>query len=105
LAKNPKPPGGCLLGTFSQELAYTHPKLRSLCEQRFAEWATAIKHDLDEAKIKYAPKASIDTKSLAEYLIAVLQGSQILAKAKQDKRVFAHNLQHFKQYIKTLFEK
>lgn len=105
MSKNPESLSGCLLGNFTQELADTHPGIRSLCAQRFAEWAAAFKQDLDEAKAKYTPKASFDTQSLAEYLITVLQGSQILAKAKQDKGVFEQNLQHFKQYVKSLFEK
>jgi TetR/AcrR family transcriptional repressor of nem operon len=105
MSKNPELPCGCLLGNFTQELSDTHPEIRSLCVQRFAEWAAPFKQDLDEAKAKYASKAPFDTQSLAEYLIAVLQGSMILAKAKQDKRVVAQNLQHFKQYVKNLFEK
>lgn len=105
MSKNPELPSGCLLGNFTQELSDTHPEIRSLCAQRFAEWAAALKHDLDEAKTKYAPKAPFDTQSLAEYFIAVMQGSQILATAKQDKRVFEQNLQHFRRYIKNLFEK
>jgi TetR/AcrR family transcriptional repressor of nem operon len=105
MSKNPELPSGCLLGNFTQELSDTHPEVRLLCAQRFAEWAATLKHDLDEAKTKYAPKAPIDTQSLAEYLIAVLQGSQILAKAKQDKGVLEQNLRHFKRYVKSLFEK
>jgi TetR/AcrR family transcriptional repressor of nem operon len=105
LSDNPESPSGCLLGNFTQELSDTHPEIRSLCARRFAEWAATLKQDLDEAKAKYAPKAPFDTQSLAEYLIAVLQGSQILAKAKQDKGVFRQNLRHFRRYIKTLFEK
>jgi len=105
LSKNPELPSGCLLGNFTQELADTHPEIRSLCTQRFAEWAATLTQDLDEAKAKYAPKAPFDTQSLAEYLIAVLQGSQILAKAKQDKKVLEQNLRHFKRYVKNLFEK
>jgi TetR/AcrR family transcriptional repressor of nem operon len=104
LSKNPELPNGCLLGNFTQELAETHPEIRSLCAQCFSEWAAILKQDLAEAKTKYAPKTPFDTQSLAEYLIAVLQGSQILAKAKQDRGVFKQNLQHFKRYIKTLFE-
>ena len=105
MSRNPELPSDCLLGNFTQELADTHPDIRLLCAQRFAEWAAFFKQDLDEAKAQYAPKASFDTQSLAEYLIAVLQGSRILAKAKQDKGVLEQNLQHFKRYLKNLFEK
>jgi TetR/AcrR family transcriptional repressor of nem operon len=105
MATNPELPSGCLLGHFTQELSDTHPEIRSLCAQHFAEWAATFKHDLDEAKAKHVPRASFDTQSVAEYFIAVMQGSQILATAKQDAGVFERNLQHFKRYIKSLFEK
>ena len=105
LYTNPEQPSGCLLGHFTQELSDTHPEIRSLCAQYFAEWAALLKHDLDEAKAKYAPRASFDTQSVAEYFLAVMQGSRILATAKQDVKVFEQNLLHFKRYVKSLFEK
>ena len=105
MTKDPELPSGCLLVHFTQELSETHPEIRSLCAQHFAEWAATFKQDLDEAKAKYAPKATFDTQSVAEYFIAVMQGSRILATAKQDAGVFEQNLQHFKRYIKSLFKK
>jgi TetR/AcrR family transcriptional regulator, transcriptional repressor for nem operon len=105
MSTNPQMPSGCLLGQFTQELSDTHPEIRSLCAKHFAEWAATLKHDLDEAKAKYAPKAHFDTQSLAEYFIAIMQGSRILATAKQDPGVFEQNLQHYKRYIKSLFNK
>ena len=104
MSTNPERPSGCLLGHFTQELSDTHPEIRSLCAQYFAEWAALLKHDLDEAKAKYAPRASFDTQSVAEYFLAVMQGSRILATAKQDVKVFEQNLRHFKRYVKSLFE-
>jgi len=105
MATNPELPSGCLLGHFTQELADTHPEIRSLCAQHFAEWVALFRQELDEAKAQYAPKAAFNTQSLAEYLIAVMQGSQILATAKQNVGVFEQNLQHFKRYVKSLFKK
>lgn len=105
MTKNPQAPSGCLLGHFTQELSNTYPEIRESCAQHFAEWAATLKQDLDEAKAQYAPKAPFDTQSLAEFFIAVMQGSRILAAAKQDSKVFEQNLQHFKRYVKSLFEK
>jgi len=105
MSTNPELPNGCLLGHFTQELSDTHPEIRSLCAQYFAEWAALLKHDLDEAKAKHAPRVSFDTQSVAEYFLAVMQGSRILATAKQDVKVFEQNLRHFKRYVKSLFEK
>ena len=104
MSTNPELPSGCLLGHFTQELSDTHPEIRSLCAQYFAEWAALLKHDLDEAKAKHAPRVSFDTQSVAEYFLAVMQGSRILATAKQDVKVFEQNLRHFKRYVKSLFE-
>jgi len=95
---------GCLLGTFVQELSQTHPQIRSVCAACLGDLADGLKQDLVEAKAKYAPRARWSAQSLAEHLIAVAQGATILAKAKQDRRVFEESLVHFKNYLKRLFE-
>jgi TetR/AcrR family transcriptional repressor of nem operon len=97
-------PSGCLLGNFAQELSDTHPKIRTQCADHFARWTAMFKRDLDEARAKYAPRASFDTQSLAEHFIAVMEGALILAKAKQDRAQVAGHVQHFKRYVKSLFE-
>lgn len=95
---------GCLLGAFAQELSESHPAMRSQCAKAFSAWAEGLKKDLDAAKAAQRPRAAIDTRSLAEHFIAVLEGSKILAKATEDPRIEARSLQHFKRYVQTLFE-
>jgi len=96
---------GCLIGAFAQELSNTYPKIRLMCADGFDEWAKIFEHDLKEAKTKYAPQASFDVKSLAQHFIAIAEGSQILAKAKQDRKIIEKNMQHFKEYLKSLFKR
>ena len=95
---------GCLLGTFVQELSQTHPQIRAVCAACLSDLAKSFKLDLDAAKKKYKVRARWSTQSLAEHLIAVAQGGVILAKAKQDRKVFETSLLHFKEYLKRLFE-
>ncbi|HKB41203.1 MAG TPA: TetR/AcrR family transcriptional regulator [Gemmataceae bacterium] len=95
---------GCLLGTFIQELSESHPRIREVCAARLGELADDFRQDLDEAKAKYAPRARWDTRSVSEHLMAVAQGAVILAKARQDRQAFAESLEHFKEYLKRLFE-
>lgn len=102
LARDPMAKG-CLLGTFVQELSQTHPAIRSVCAACFDKEADRLKQDLDEAKRKYAPRAPWSTQSLADHLIAVVQGALILAKARQDPKVIEESLGHFKAYLKGLF--
>src|SRR5262245_51191527 len=94
--KKPEGQDSCLLGHFVQELSDTHPDIRSLCAERFGEWAGSFRRDLDEARAKYAARRSIDTQSLAEYFIAILEGSLIISRAKQDGRTLEKSLWHFK---------
>jgi TetR/AcrR family transcriptional repressor of nem operon len=96
---------GCLLGTFVQELSQTHPQIRAVCAACLDDLADGLELNLEEAKAKYTPRARWSARSLAEHLIAVAQGATILAKAKQDRRVFEESLAHFKQYLKRLFER
>ena len=94
---------GCLLGIFAQELADTHPQIRSLCADSFNEWAKIFTKDLKEAKEKYVPRSSIDAQSLAEHFIVILEGAQMLARVKRDQRIMGKNLGHFRQYLKSIF--
>jgi TetR/AcrR family transcriptional regulator, transcriptional repressor for nem operon len=103
MTRTPTAARGCLLGTFVQELSDTHPSIRSVCATCFEAQANKLKQDLDEARAKYAPQARWDTQSLAEHLIAVIQGAIILAKARQDHKVFEQSLVHFKEYLTSLF--
>lgn len=103
LSRDPKAAKGCLLGTFVQELAGTRPAIRAVCASCFEESARSFKEDLDGAKARYTPRAKWSTQSLADYLTAVVQGSIIVAKAKQDRKVMEENLLHFKEYLKCVF--
>jgi TetR/AcrR family transcriptional repressor of nem operon len=94
---------GCLLGMFVQELSDSHPAIRSVCAACFDEHAKILAKELDDAKAKYAPRARWSARSLAEHMIAVIQGAIILAKAKQDRKVMTASLEHFKAYLKSVF--
>lgn len=96
---------GCLVGVFSQELPHTGPAIQALCARAFAQWAAGLKATLDEAKKKYAPRAKIDTQSLAEHFIAVYEGALVLAKARNDVAPVKQCLLHCQQYVQILFGK
>src|SRR5262249_52786825 len=87
MSRRPQALQGCLLGTFIQELADPHPKIRAVCATCLDQAARSFRHDLEEAKAKYAPRARWNPQGLAEHLTAVIQGSIILAKATQDSNV------------------
>jgi hypothetical protein len=104
LSKDPARPSGCLLGNFAQVLTDTHPEIRTQCAAHFSLWADMLKQELDAAKAVYKVKG-LDTGALADHFIALFEGSLMLAKTRQDLDVIANNLNHFKNYLKTIFRK
>ena len=104
MSKDPMARKGCLLGTFTQELSNQQEEMRQCCAGYFDQWTGMLGPLLEEAKAKHAPKADFDARSLADHYLAVIQGSIILIKAKQDPRILERNLKHLKRYIKDLFE-
>lgn len=104
LSKDPARRSGCLLGNFSQVLTDTHPDIRTQCEAHFRLWSDMLKQELEAAKSAYQVK-ELDTGSLADHFIALLEGSLMLAKTRRNPNVVANNLDHFKDYLKAIFKK
>jgi TetR/AcrR family transcriptional regulator, transcriptional repressor for nem operon len=94
---------GCLLGMFAQELSFTHPKLRSICQESFARMASDFEKDLADAKSLHASKADFDPKNVAMLYVTIIQGSLILAKAAETNAVLHENIEQFRRYLQGLF--
>lgn len=93
---------GCLMGNLTQELAHTHPAIRQKCEARFGHFVGNISKTLQAAKAKYRPKADFDPDSVGTLFVSLMQGSILLAKARQDPRPLVDNLNHFRAYVDSL---
>jgi TetR/AcrR family transcriptional repressor of nem operon len=104
-SRQPQTLKGCLLGTFAQELARTHESMRQECDFKFSEWTGRIRQDLDLAVARHRPGASLNTSSLADHLVAALEGAIILAKARGNGRPIRETMEHCKSYVKSLFGK
>jgi TetR/AcrR family transcriptional repressor of nem operon len=94
---------GCLVGMFAQELSFTNPELRLVCDDRFARVAKDFETDLAEAKALYAPRAAFVPTRLAMLYVSIVQGSLMLAKAAESNRVLVENIEQFRAYLQTLF--
>jgi TetR/AcrR family transcriptional repressor of nem operon len=93
----------CLLGTLVQETYATHPAVRDACDRGMSAHIVGLTCDLEAAKRLYAPEADWSAESVGYFIQAVLQGSFIFAKAKQDAQVARQNLAHLKRYLISLF--
>jgi TetR/AcrR family transcriptional regulator, transcriptional repressor for nem operon len=97
-------PCGCLVGIYSQELWQSQPQLRADCEAAFTAWADGLSQLFEEAKVRHAPKAAFDSRSLAYHFIAVFEGGLILARAHKRPEFVGEHLEHFKLYVQSLFQ-
>jgi hypothetical protein len=93
----------CLAGSFTQELATTHPAFRELVAGLFRDWADQIKPVLEAARAQSRQPDRIDVGLLADHIIVVVEGAIILALARQDRRVIAHHLDLLGGYLDHTF--
>jgi len=96
---------GCLIGVFTQELAFTNPEIRGICQNFFSRMARDFAQDLDEAKAAHAPDTKFDAKALAQFYISIVQGSLMLAKAAGNNDVLHENIEQFRSHLKFLFRR
>src|SRR5882672_6713391 len=77
----------CLLGTLVQETYATHPDVRAACDRGMSSHVATLTRDIEAARLQYAPDAAWTAESVGYFIQAVLQGSFIFAKAKQDAEI------------------
>lgn len=89
----------CIIGFLSEELADSHPRIRRLCKEAFADWSASIRSMLEEARDAKLFAAGIDVGGLAELFLAVFEGSVILARAQQSVEPITRNLRMYQDYV------
>lgn len=94
----------CLAGSFSQELASTNPLFQTMVKDLFAEWAQQVKPLLASAQSTAHHAQALNIDELTDYIIVVIEGSLILAQARQNPRIIAQNVRILSDYLASLFQ-
>jgi len=94
---------GCLIGMLAQELSFTSPELRSLCNDAFLRIARELEHDLEEAKAVHTPVFPFEAKNVAMFYVSIFQGSSMMAKASASNAVLIDGIEQFRHYLDILF--
>jgi TetR/AcrR family transcriptional regulator, transcriptional repressor for nem operon len=95
----------CFAGTLVQEVYETHPEIRDACGQSITGNVAMLEADIAQAMQLHGIAGDWSAASLARYAQTVIQGAFIMAKAHNDKAIAKESLEHFKRYLKLLFEK
>ncbi|HLJ10678.1 MAG TPA: TetR/AcrR family transcriptional regulator [Planctomycetaceae bacterium] len=92
--------GGCIIGNLCTALSDTHAEFREKLSACFDEMAREFKHNLDLAVARHRSKRRVDTWELARYAVAVIEGSIMLSRAHQDRRIVDRHFDHLKDYLR-----
>jgi TetR/AcrR family transcriptional repressor of nem operon len=92
--------GGCIIGNLSTELSDTHEAFRARLAACFDEMAREFQPHLDAAVWQYRPGERVDTTALARYVVALIEGSIMLARTHQDGRLLARHFDYLKEHLK-----
>jgi len=95
----------CLAGTMVQEVYASHPDIARACEASIYGHAAALEVDIAAAMKRHRIRARWTAASLSLHMQAVLQGSIILAKARDGADVAIASIEHLRRYIELLFKK
>ncbi len=79
---------GCFLGNIILELATTEPLVREKSKWALGEWSKALEPIIIDF-LKAEKIRNLDEASAADVIIGIMQGAQVLAKARNDPSVFS----------------
>jgi TetR/AcrR family transcriptional regulator, transcriptional repressor for nem operon len=95
--KDPELQKGCMLAIFTMELAESNEALFKSASQHFENWRTEFMAMLKRAFAFKQP--SIDAQSWGDLYISTLEGSLLLAKAKNDPMAITRSLTLYKELL------
>ncbi|MCA9033835.1 MAG: TetR/AcrR family transcriptional regulator [Planctomycetaceae bacterium] len=97
LLESPTSPKGCLLGTLALELSDTHPQVRERAAHYFEQWSGMLESLIADALA--ANDGCPKPRALADYFIASLEGSILLARTRQEPSLVRKSVHHFRDYV------
>jgi TetR/AcrR family transcriptional regulator, transcriptional repressor for nem operon len=95
-------PGSLFASYLYQRLEYPAEVARTSA-RTLAYWRDAVARKLSAAAAAHPPQIEIASADLADTLLAVIEGSYVLCKAKNDPSVMIRQLRHYRSQLALLF--
>jgi AcrR family transcriptional regulator len=93
---------GCPLNNLTQEMSSVDPVFRGKLRDALLEWIKGTERHLKVAQAKGYLKPDVDTRSVAEFLVMMEEGSAALAKALGDRRAYHSFYEGYRQYLESI---
>jgi len=91
---------GCPIGNLGLEIANSHPQALQLVTENFQGWSAAVRDILLKAKDRFPVEADLD--SLADYLLATMEGAVMLARTYKDMTPFDNAIDGIRDHFDRL---
>lgn len=91
---------GCPIGNLAIELADSHPEIREKIDRNFSLWKGRLTEWLGAAKERF-PKGT-DVEELATFVLTVMEGAIMQARAASDLRPYDESVTHLRRYFDHL---
>ena len=92
--------GGCVIGNLSTALSDTHDGFRRRLAECFDEMAHEFVPHLDAAAKDRGPVSRAEVRELARYIVSVIEGAIMLARARRDRKLIARQFDVLKNHLR-----
>jgi TetR/AcrR family transcriptional regulator, transcriptional repressor for nem operon len=96
---------GCPLNNLTQEMSAVDPVFREKLQGALLEWIKETERYLKVAQASGYLKPDVDTRSAAEFLVMMEEGSWALAKVLGDRKVYRSMYEGYRQYLQSISTK
>lgn len=93
---------GCPIGNLALEVGDSSPQARDLIRRNFEGWYGAVRSWLDAAAAEGRLPATIDRNQLAVFVLTVLEGAIMQARAAQSPQPFDDSVAQLRSYFQLL---
>ena len=99
--KRERTKGGCIIGNLSASLSDTHDAFRRRLAKCFDEMAQEFEPHLAAAAKEHGLARRVDTMELARYIVTVIEGAILLARAGRDRQLIARQFGYLKEHLRN----
>ncbi len=96
--------GGCIIGNLSTALSDCHDGFRQRLAECFDEMAQEFQPHLEAAARQLHPTRRPDPSELARYIVTVIEGAIMQARAHREVKLLARQFGHLKEHLKKVLD-
>ena len=99
-----EPSPGCLFASYAYQPLAFDDAIAALAADTMRAWRGRLEAKFARALAQHPAQGAIEPGSLADHLLAIIEGSYVLSKVLADAGLPARQLAHYRRYVEALFQ-